>query len=128
MYPDYLHIVEVGGIFLRPLLLALSILLIAYIVKTDLSEGTLAKTEFYHEEEQECQKEVTTTSVAVEVHKGDTLQSLFTLHPSPVEITFLERLAFFYKLNPHLRKQALLPGEIVTLPILLEQPSESCSK
>lgn len=114
---------------MRPLLLALTILLIAYIVKTDLSEGTLAQSDFHLEEKtKECQKEVITSSVAVEVHKGDTLQTLFTLHPSPVEITFLERLSYFYKLNPHLRKQALLPGDIVTLPIFLEQPSDSCSK
>lgn len=128
MYPANLHIVKGGGIFLRIILLTIAILLTAYIVKTDLSEGTLSHASFYTAPtEEECVKEITMSSVSVQIHEGDTLQSLLAIHPSPVEITHLERLAYFYELNPHLQKQALLVGEIISLPILLEQVN-SCSK
>lgn len=127
MYPDNLHIVEGGGIFLRPILIALSILLIAYIVKTDMSAGTLSHAATYSsvKEEEACIDKVYYNSVTVQIHEGDTLQTLFALHPSPAEMTFLERLALFYELNPHLRKQPLLPGDTVKLPILQEQ-SNAC--
>lgn len=111
---------------LRSILLTMAILLIAYIVRTDLSEGTLSRAAFYHPEEN-CEEQTTIKSVSVQIHEGDTLQSLFALHPSPVEYTFLERLAYFYELNPHLRKQPLVPGDTVSLPIMLEK-EDSCLK
>lgn len=124
MNPFLLHIVERGGIFLRTILLAFIILLVAYIIKTDLSEGTLSYAAFYNEEES-CGEDFTEATVSVQVHEGDTLQSLFALHPSSADMSFLEQLAIFYKLNPHLRKQALVAGDIVTLPIF-EQSEKQC--
>ena len=121
MYPPLLHIVEGGGIFVRYIFIALTILFIAYIVKTDLNEGTYSSAAFYTEDT--CTQETIGNSITIQIHEGDTLQTIFALHPSPVETTFLERLALFYELNPHLRKQALLPGDMVELPLFTYKPN-----
>ena len=111
---------------MRSIILTIVILLIAYIVKTDLGEGTLSLAAFNNNDmEESCIEEPVRSSISVKVYPGDTLQSLFAIHPSPVPLTFLERMEYFFKLNPHLQNQSILPGEVIVIPILLEQ-AESC--
>ena len=111
---------------MRSILLTCVILLVAYIIKIDLTEGTLSHAALTMSEQQ-CVDDRLQQYITVQIHEGDTLQSLFTVHPSPIDISFLERLALFYEINPHLKRQALLPGDIVKLPIV-ENETNLCSK
>lgn len=111
---------------MRSILLTCVILLVAYIIKIDLTKGTLSHAALTISEQQ-CVQDHLYETLTVQIHEGDTLQSLFTIHPSPTNISFLERLALFYKVNPHLKRQALIPGDIVKLPIV-QNETNYCSK
>ncbi len=111
--------VEKGGDFLRAFILTVAIVLIAFIVKVDLTEGTLSLAAFYPKESQNalCEDQREPTYISVQTIQGDTIHSLFALHPAKVPMTFPERLELFYQLNPHLQLQALVPGENIKLPL-----------
>lgn len=109
------------GIFLRALLLTTIIVLVAFVVKIDLTEGTLPLASFYPKEKEElCEEQREPTYISVQVMQGDTIQSLFAIQPAKVPMTFPERLQLFYQLNPHLQLQALVPGENIKLPLSYE--------
>jgi len=114
--------VEKGGVFLRAFLLTVAIVLIAFVVKVDLTEGTLSLAAFYPKEGQNglCENQQEPAYITVQTIQGDTIHSLFALHPAKMPMTFPERLELFYQLNPHLQLQALVPGENIKLPLSFE--------
>ncbi|MFJ7826802.1 hypothetical protein [Psychrobacillus sp. NPDC096623] len=95
-------------IFVATILLLISF----YIVKVDLIEGTIPLA--YSIQPVECDKKL--DYITVEIMAGDSLQSLFSLYPSVESISFTERLADFYNLNPHFINQSFKIGEKVLLP------------
>ena len=111
---------------MRILIISIILLMLAFVVKVDLQEGTLPLASFYEKQEL-CQSEDQLHYVAVQVQQDDTIYSLFAATPSPIKTTFPERLAQFYQLNPHLELQRLLPGNIVRVPIT-SKVEEICTK
>ncbi|SDM85389.1 hypothetical protein SAMN05518871_102399 [Psychrobacillus sp. OK028] len=95
-------------IFVATILLLISF----YIVKVDLIEGTIPLA--YSIQPVECDRKL--DYITVEIVAGDSLQSLFSLYPSVESISFTERLADFYNLNPHFINQSFKIGEKVLLP------------
>lgn len=111
--------------FLRFFLLTVVILVIGFVIKIDLQEGSLPHTSFY--QTTACGEEKNEKVVHIKVAEGDTIYSIFAASPSPVTMPFPERLAKFYQLNPHLQQQSLLPGELIALPIV-ENKKNSCKE
>ncbi|KOS68045.1 hypothetical protein AEA09_05420 [Lysinibacillus contaminans] len=106
---------------MRALLLTAIIVLVAFIVKIDLTEGTLPLASFYPKETEElCEDQREPIYISVQVIQGDTIHSLFAIQPAKVPMTFPERLQLFYQLNPHLQLQELVPGENIKLPLSYE--------
>lgn len=105
--------------------LAVFILIISYIIKIDLLDGTISLAAF-SKTEPECVEQVQYEIFPVQTVEGDTLLSLFGVYPSEVWISFSERLETFYKENPHLRNQNIQPGEFVKIPIY-KDTNLSCS-
>lgn len=106
---------------MRALLLTAIIVLVAFVVKIDLTEGTLPLAAFYPKETEEvCEERLEPTYISVQVVQGDTIHSLFAIQPAKVPMTFPERLQLFYQLNPHLQLQELVPGETIKLPLSYE--------
>lgn len=106
---------------MRALLVTVIIVLIAFVVKIDLTKGTLPLASFYPQETAElCAKQPEPVYINVQVIQGDTVHSLFAMQPAKVPMTFPERLQLFYQLNPHLQLQALVPGENIKLPLSFE--------
>lgn len=101
---------------MRYLIASIIIVAIAFVIKVDLQEGTLPLASFY-EPTANCQNEEELTYVTVQIMEGDTMYSLFAATPSPTKMTYPDRLAKFYQLNPHLQLQSLVPGEQVLLPM-----------
>lgn len=111
---------------MRIVFLAISILLLSYIIKIDILDGTISRAAFSKKIETECENLVTYEILPVQTIEGDTIFSLFSLHPSQIWISLPERLTTFYKENPHLENQTILPGEIVNLPVYM-MVDNSCS-
>ena len=103
---------------MRIILLALTILLLSYVIKVDILEGTISRAAFT-KIEIDCKEIKEYEVIPVEVIEGDTIFSLFSLHPSTIWVSLPDRLAAFYSENPHLAKQAFQAGEIVNLPIYM---------
>ncbi len=114
--------VRKGGDFLRALVLTAIIIIFAFVVKVDLTEGSLqfAAINPKNTENALCEKQREPNYITVQTIQGDTIHSLFALHPAKVPMTFPERLQLFYELNPHLQLQALVPGENIKLPLSFE--------
>ena len=115
---------------MRFIIISIIALIIVYVIKVDLEEGTIPKASFYeeyeeYEEYQPCEEE-SLNYVAVVVQPDDTIYSLFAATPSPIKTTFPERLSQFYKLNPHLQLQSLAPGETVRIPLTVNA-MDSCT-
>lgn len=104
-----------GGFLLRYILIAIMILLTAFIIKEDLMEGSLKHTDFYATNE--CDETSQIEKVSVKIQQGDTIHSLFAATASPDSMLFIDRLTLFYELNPHLRVQTLVIGETIYIPI-----------
>ncbi|MEO4052361.1 hypothetical protein [Solibacillus sp. CAU 1738] len=100
---------------MRYIVFTICFFLVATIIKIDLQEGTLPLAAFYSEEQCTKTVEYVWQTVSVRVQQGDTIYSLFTT--TPTKAAFPERLAEFYKANPHLQQQTLVPGELILLPI-----------
>lgn len=103
-------------------LTAIIIIIIAFVVKVDLTEGSLQFSAFSlkNSDNALCEKQREPNYITVQTIQGDTIHSLFALHPAKVPMTFPERLELFYQLNPHLQLQALVPGENIKLPLSFE--------
>lgn len=110
---------------MRFILFTLCFFLVATIIKIDLQEGTIPLAAFYTEEK--CVESIQNVwqTVSVRIQEGDTIYSLFTT--TPTNAPYPERLAEFYKANPHLQKQSLVPGELILLPINVKV-TEKCRK
>ena len=108
---------------MRIILIALSLLIIAYVIKVDLNEGGLNYTTFY--ETKDCVETFYIEKVRVKIQIGDTIHSLFAATNLETSMSFGERLSAFYELNPHLKKQALIAGESVYIPIA-KKKKQSC--
>ncbi len=104
---------------MRFLIFTVVFFLIAAVIKIDLTEGTVPLADFNEEQVvQACeQQQIAIKSLAVVTAAGDTVQSLLAAYPSEVDVSYPEKMAQFYKLNPHLQKQAIVPGELIKIPI-----------
>lgn len=105
--------------------LAILILILSYIVKEDLLDGTISLASF-SQEESVCVKEKEYEVFPVQTVEGDTVLSLFGVYPSEVWVSYPDRLEAFYSENPHLRTQSMKPGENVKVPIY-KDTQLSCS-
>lgn len=107
---------------MRAFILTTIIIVIAFVVKVDLTEGSipLAALSTKSSENGLCEQQREPNYITVQTIEGDTIHSLFALHPAKVPMTFPERLQLFYNLNPHLQLQALVPGENIKLPLSFE--------
>jgi len=107
---------------LRALVFTALIIIFAFVVKVDLTEGSLHLTAFYPKDTENalCEKQREPNYITVQTIPGDTIHSLFALHPAKVPMTFPERLQLFYELNPHLQLQELVSGENIKLPLSFE--------
>lgn len=111
---------------MRYLVFTVVFFLVATVVKIDLTEGTVPLAAFSGEE-QPCEKQISIKSISVVTALGDSVQSLFAAYPSEIDISLPERLSHFYDLNPHLKNQAMVPGELIKLPIY-EKVNGKCKK
>lgn len=109
---------------MRFLIASIVLLLLAFVIKVDLQEGTLPLASFYAAP-QSCEEVEQGSYVVVKIQQNDTIYSLFSATPSPIKTTFPERLAQFYQLNPHLNLQPLVPGDTVLIPII-SNVKENC--
>jgi len=113
---------------LRALILTAIIIVIAFVVKVDLTEGSIPLTALQTKNTATtslCEKEP--HYITVQTIEGDTIHSLFALHPAKVPMTFPERLQLFYQLNPHLQLQEISSGEHIKLPLSFEL-ANNCGK
>lgn len=105
--------------------LAILILVLSYIIKVDLLDGTISLASF-SQPESVCVESNKYEIFHVQTLEGDTVLALFGVYPSEVWVSFPERLEAFYKENPHLRNQLLQPGELVKVPVYKDTKS-TCS-
>ncbi|MEQ6355810.1 hypothetical protein ABNX05_14370 [Lysinibacillus sp. M3] len=107
---------------MRALVLTAIIIIFAFVIKVDLTEGSLQLAAFSQKKTENalCEKEREPNYITVQTIQGDSIHSLFALHPAKVPMTFPERLQLFYELNPHLQLQAPVPGEKIKLPLSFE--------
>ncbi|MEK5232518.1 hypothetical protein MHB42_12200 [Lysinibacillus sp. FSL K6-0232] len=108
---------------MRALILTAIIIIIAFVVKVDLTEGSIPLTNLQTkntEDTRPCEKQREPNYITVQTIEGDTIHSLFALHPAKVPMTFPERLQLFYQLNPHLQLQEISSGENIKLPLSFE--------
>lgn len=110
---------------MRFIIFTICFFLVATIIKIDLQEGTIPLAAFYTEEQCVESVQYVWQTVAIQIQEGDTIYSLFTT--TPTNAPFPERLAEFYKANPHLQMQSLVPGEQIKLPIYVKV-AEKCIK
>lgn len=101
---------------MRYLLYTVIIFIVAAIIKIDLTEGTVPLAAF-STEQQQCNDQISVKYTTVVTVPGDSVQSLLATFPSDVDLSIPEKMAHFYELNPHLQKQAIVPGETIKLPI-----------
>ncbi|RHW38532.1 hypothetical protein D1B33_06550 [Lysinibacillus yapensis] len=103
---------------MRFLLFTVVFFLIAAVIKIDLTEGTVPLAAFDTAQEiQACEQQISIKALSVATNAGDTVQGLLAAYPSEVEVSYPERMAQFYELNPHLQKQSMVPGELIKIPI-----------
>lgn len=100
--------------------------IVATVIKIDLTEGTVPLAAF-SSEQQQCNEQISVKYTSVVTVPGDSIQSLLAAYPSDVDLSIPEKMAHFYELNPHLQKQAIVPGETIKLPIY-KQNNEHCRK
>ncbi|GKV68073.1 hypothetical protein NCCP2716_05710 [Sporosarcina sp. NCCP-2716] len=103
---------------MRFLIAALAVFALIYMLKSDLTEGTIHLAAFASEEP-DCRETDKPASIIVTAVAGDTIESLFALYPDP-SAAFLDRLAAFYRMNPHLQLQHIVGGEQIELPLSSE--------
>lgn len=116
--PSFSYSGRKEGIFLRFLVFTVVFFLVATVVKIDLTEGTVPLADFDIEEvQQACEQSIKIKTLSVITAEGDSVQSLLAAYPSAINISFPERMVKFYELNPHLQKQAIVPGELIKIPI-----------
>ncbi|MFC5540801.1 MAG: hypothetical protein C0P75_004425 [Bacilli bacterium] len=103
--------------------IAIAIILIT-VIKIDLTEGTVPVTAY--SKSAPCNEQLAVKYVPVITEEGDTVQSLLAQYPADERISLPERMADFYKLNPHLKKQVIVPGELIKIPIY--SSNQNCEK
>ncbi len=106
--------------------LATLILLVSYIIKVDLLDGTISLAAFT-QEEPICTENVYYDIFPVQTVENDTIFSLFAVYPSETWVSFPERLEAFYQENPHYRNQSLQSFDTVQIPIFKKE-SSACSE
>jgi hypothetical protein len=115
-----------GDFYMRIIGLAILILLVSYIIKMDLLDGTIPLAAFA-KEEPICTEDVYYENFPVQTVENDTVFSLFAVYPSEIWVSFPERLEAFYQENPHYRNQTLQPNDTVQIPIFKKMLS-ACSE
>ncbi|MFJ8090753.1 hypothetical protein ACIQ7N_21480 [Lysinibacillus sp. NPDC095746] len=114
---------------MRAFVLTAIIIIFAFVIKVDLTEGSLHLAAIYPKDTDKalCEKQREPNYITVQTIQGDSIHSLFALHPAKVPMTFPERLQLFYELNPHLQLQTLVPDENIKLPLSFELENK-CGK
>ena len=102
-----------SGVLKRWLIICI-LLIIGFVLQYDLRHGSLRHADFY---ETDCEKQEEIQYVQTKIQTGDTIYSLFSNVSSPESFPYIERLSYFYELNPHLQKQPLVAGDSVKVPI-----------
>lgn len=102
---------------MRFIIFTICFFLVAYAIKIDLTEGTVPLAQTTPIKEEKCSQENQLAYVTVLTMEGDTVQSLIAAYSAFDGVSYQENLAHFYQLNPHLKKQRLIPGEYVKLPV-----------
>ncbi|WP_313893921.1 hypothetical protein [Psychrobacillus sp.] len=97
---------------MKILVATLLLLCTFYVIKVDMVEGTIP---LAFSSGEKCGESM--EFIAIKPIPGDTIQSVFAMYPANKPVSFQERLADFYKINPHLIKQKIKEGEQVFLPI-----------
>lgn len=110
---------------MRLLLSALAVFALFYMLKMDLTEGTIQLAAFASDEPA-CQEVDKPVSIVVTTVEDDTIETLFALYPDS-SMTFMDRLTIFYELNPHLQLQDIVGGEQIEIPLSSETVT-ICSK
>ncbi len=110
---------------MRILLIAVLLFATIHFIRIDFTEGTIPLAAFQEEAATSLCKEES-QYIAVKTVEGDTIESLFALYPD-ADIQFIDRLAEFYTLNPHLEKQEMIGNEKVYIP-LSSLREERCTK
>ncbi|NLY78610.1 MAG: hypothetical protein GX072_01520 [Lysinibacillus sp.] len=100
---------------MRYFILTVAFFIVVAVIKIDLTEGTIPLAAF--SETNSCNEQLAVKSVPVISQNGDTVQSLLATYPTDERISLPERMADFYLLNPHLKNQVILPGELIKIPI-----------
>ncbi|MEK4494821.1 MULTISPECIES: LysM peptidoglycan-binding domain-containing protein [Ureibacillus] len=101
---------------MRFFLLTSIIIIIVTVIKIDLTEGTVPLIAFSESVDQ-CNEQLAVKTVPVITKEGDTVQGLLAQYPTDERISVPERMADFYKFNPHLKNQVIAPGELIKIPI-----------
>lgn len=117
-----MHIVAEGGIQMKTLLIAVLLFITFHFIRIDLLEGTIPLASFA-EQPNPCEEIEEIGSIPVTTMDGDTIDTLFAMYPIP-EMGFIDRLAYFYQLNPHLQNQEIIGGLQIRLPIAVLQIEE----
>ncbi|AYC29588.1 hypothetical protein [Paenisporosarcina cavernae] len=105
--------------------LAIVILLISTMIRMDLVEGTISLANF--EESSQCEESHSPVDyVVVKVEEEDSIESLLGIY-SDSQLSFPEKVQAFYVLNPVYKKQEILPGELVKIPVTSLIPT-TCTK
>lgn len=101
---------------MKYIIMTVILVLAMTVIKIDLTEGTIPLAAF-SENETQCNEQLAVKAVPVISKEGDTVQGLLQGYPTDERISFPERMADFYQLNPHLKNQVILPGELIKIPI-----------
>lgn len=88
--------------------------ILIFVIQYDIRHGALRHADFYNTA---CERDEIVQFVQTKIQAGDTIHSIFNSVSSEIEFPFIERLAHFYELNPHLQKQPLVAGDSVKVPI-----------
>ena len=98
---------------MKRLLIICILCVIVFVIQYDLRHGALRHADFYN---MACEQEEIIQYVQTKIQPGDTIYSLFNSVSNDAEYPFIERLAKFYELNPHLQKEPLVAGDFVKVP------------
>lgn len=109
---------------MRTVIVALLLFTIFHFIRLDIVEGTIPLASFA-KTSMPCEEPQAYETIRVRTIEGDTIETLFAMY-SMMNIRFMDRLALFYELNPHLQNQAIIGNLEVILPIDHKIAINSC--
>lgn len=109
---------------MRTLIVALLLFALFHFIRIDIVEGTIPLASFA-QTSIPCEQQQMYETIRVRTVDGDTIDTLFAMYPM-IDVRFMDRLALFYELNPHLQNQTLIGNLEIILPIDRKISSSSC--